>query len=164
MTGFVPIPDDVLRSLGTVTGDSDLLPVRQMNIVQFEGRIVHTSGSYYTNEDDLPRQLKGLLHGRAYIINRESISNTSISAPITYYIAANKHKGLIIPARSLFIETINSKLHYRWTDDGIKWTEWITLASHGMWHGYDIEEQCRFAEIQVYTELENTLINIRCTR
>lgn len=164
MAGFAPIPDDILRSLGTITGDNDLLPVRKMEVTQLEGEIVSTSGSYYMEETNLPRHLYHLLHGRAYIMDRDPIPNITSSSPKTYYVAANKHKGLIIPGRSLFIESINSKIYYRWTDDGIKWTEWISLSNPGMWHSYDINEKCRFGEIQVYTNIPNSLINVRCTR
>ena len=163
MPGFVPIPEDVLRSLGTVTGDSDLLPVRQIDVVQFEGQIVSTSGSYYMEEENLPKQLSKLLHGRAYIIDQDIITATSASTPKTYYIAANKHKGLVVPGRNLSIEGIDTVAHYRWTDDGIKWTEWATLAADG-WHSYRTDEHCRFAEIQVYVETINKKVTLRVTR
>lgn len=163
MNGFVPIPEDVLRSLGTITGDSDLLPVRKIEVTQLEGEIISTSGSYYMEEANLPKQLSKLLHGRAYVIDKDSISNTTASNPKTYYIAANKHKGLIIPGRSLFIEAINTIAHYRWTDDGVKWTEWITL-DNGSWNSYKTDEHCRFAELQVYIDTPNEQITLRATR
>lgn len=163
MPGFEPIPDDVLLGLGIVTGDDSLLPVRRMDVTKIEGKIVSTSGSYYMDENTLPKQLSNLLHGRAYIIDHETISNNSASSPITYYIAANKHKGLIVPGRSLFIEAIETVAHYRWTDDGIKWTEWTTI-DNGSWHAYAPDEHCRFAEIQIYVDTINEKVSLRATR
>lgn len=163
MPGFAPIPDDILRSLSTVTGDDSLLPVRKIEIEQHGGKITKTTGTYYMEESELPIELQGLLHGRAYIIDRQIVPNNSQSNPITFYIAANKTKGLIIPGRSLFIESIGTVSHYRWTDDGEKWTEWNTL-DNGDWNAFTSDENCRFAEIQVYVDTINEKISIKVTR
>ncbi len=122
-----------------------------------------TRGIYILNEDDLPDTYKELLHGRAYIIDREEVTDTDSGAPGTYYIAADKVQGLIIPSRTLFIKSENSDAHYRWTDNGDKWTDWITLKD-GLGHTYFTQELCRFAEVQVYVDEAGCLITIRATR
>ncbi len=163
MDGFVPISDDILYSLGTVTGDLDILPVRHIDVTQHEGQIISTYGSYFMEESELPPTLSKLLHGRAYIVDRDVIEVLTSGTAITYYVAANKTKGLIIPGRTLFIEAVNGIAHYRWTDDGSKWTEWITIPAHS-WHAYRSNEQCRFAEIQVYVDNLNDKMTVRVTR
>jgi len=163
MTGFEPAPDDLFESLGVITGDDDLLPVRQIFTFESVGR---TIGSYIMEESELESRFKNLyvlLHGRAYIIDNSEITATSSSNPNTCYIAANKTNGLIIPGRSLFIEALNGEIYYRWTDNGDSWTEWVTLMNN-KWHTYETIEKCRFAEVQVYAKEINTRFNLRATR
>lgn len=122
-----------------------------------------TRGTYIQNEDELPESWKELLHGRAYIIDKDAITETESSNPKSYYIAADQEQGLIVPARALFIKSENSDAYYRWTDDGEKWTSWTTLLD-GLGHTYLVEELCRFAEVQVYAEDAGALITVRATR
>lgn len=160
---FVPIPEDVLYSLEAITGDPEILNVRQIEVSQHEGEVISTYGSYFMGESDLPPTLFNLLHGRAYIVDREVISTIDQGSPVTFYVAANKTKGLIIPGRSLFIEAVNGIAHYRWTDDGYRWTEWTTIPANS-WHSYRSDEHCRFAEIQTYMSNLDDKITIRVTR
>uniref|UniRef100_A0A6M3M7R6 Uncharacterized protein n=1 Tax=viral metagenome TaxID=1070528 RepID=A0A6M3M7R6_9ZZZZ len=163
MPGFEPAPDDLLESLGIITGDDDLLPVRQ--VFNFDS-VDRTIGYYIMEESDLEKKFKNLhylLHGRAYIIDRESITATSKSTPQTFYIAADKQNGLIVPGRSMFVEAVNDELYYRWTDNGYHWTEWITLMAN-KWHAYDTIEKCRFAEVQVYAKTASSKFTLRTTR
>lgn len=122
-----------------------------------------TKGTYILNEDDLPNEYKELLHNRAYIIDREELSETDSGTPKIYYIAADKVQGLIIPSRTLFIKSELDDSYYRFTDDGDKWTDWITLPD-GLSHTYFTQELCRFAEVQVYSEKTGTVITLRATR
>ena len=160
---FKIIPDDVIRSLEAITGDPEILPVRKIEVTQHEGKVISTYGSYFMDESELPPILSKLLHGRAYIVDRDVIEVTTTGTAVTYYVAANKTKGLIIPGRTLFIEAINGIAHYRWTDDGSKWTEWTTIPANS-WHAYRSNEQCRFAEIQVYVNNLNDKVTMRVTR
>lgn len=160
---FVPIPEDILYSLEAITGDPEVLNVKKIEVTQHEGEIISTYGSYFMNEAQLPSTLSKLLHGRAYIVDREVMTVLTKGTANTYYIAANKTKGLIIPGRTLFIEAVNNIAHYRWTDDGSKWTEWTTIPAHS-WHVYRSDEHCRFAEIQVYVDELNDMITVRVTR
>lgn len=122
-----------------------------------------TQGTYIMEEKDLPESYQELLHGRAYIIDRTQITQISQMNPISYYIAADKVQGLIIPARTLFIKSENSDGYYRFTDDGERWTDWITMED-GMGHTYLPQEQCRFAEVQVYADQTDAIITLRATR
>lgn len=122
-----------------------------------------TRGTYILNEEDLPETYKELLHGRAYVIDREKITESDSGAPRTYYIAADKVQGLVVPARSMFIKTEEGDTHYRWTDSGEKWGAWITLQN-GQGHTYFQQELCRFAEVQVYCQVAGTLVSLRATR
>lgn len=152
---------DLMKTLGVLTGD--LLPVRQTTIIAVKGRPVIVKGRYFLNEDDLSSLLKTLLHGRAFVIDKESIASTSSSSPVTYYISADKTHGLLVPGRSLSINIEKGQAHYRWTDDGEKWTNWITLPD-GATDSYLPQEKNRFAEIQVYVDKAGTLISLRVTR
>ncbi len=160
---FVPIPDDIFKSIEIITGDPEVLPVRKIEVTQHEGKIISTYGSYFMKESELPPTLSKLLHGRAYIVDRDVIKVTTSGTAITYYVAANKTKGLIIPGRTLFIEAVNGIAYYRWTDDGSRWTEWTTISANS-WHAYRSDEQCRFAEIQVYVNTLDDKITVRVTR
>ena len=160
---FVPIPAEVLRSLEAITGDPEILPVRKIEVTQHEGKVISTYGSYFMEEKDLPPTLNNLLHGRAYIIDRNNIEPINKGSAVTFYVAANKTKGLIIPGRSLFIEAVNGIAHYRWTDDGYRWTDWTTIPANS-WHSYRSDEHCRFAEIQVYVDNPHDKITVRVTR
>ena len=122
-----------------------------------------TRGTYILNEEDLPESYKELLHGRAFIIDREMITESDSGAPKTYYIAADQVQGLIVPARSIFIKSEEGESYYRWTDSGEKWSDWITLQE-GQGHAYQIQELCRFAEVQVYADESGALITLRATR
>jgi len=163
MAGFEAPPQSVLNALGVVTGDDDLFSLR------FDvdtGLIGRSTGLYIMEEAELKERFKNLydiLHGRAYIVDRRFVIETSSSGPYTFYVAANKHNGLIIPGRSLFIESVDGTAHYRWTDDGEKWTEWTTINS-GEWHSFSSDEHCRFAEIQVYMDTTMDKITLRVTR
>ena len=86
-----------------------------------------TRGTYIMNEEDLPDLYKELLHGRAYIIDREEVTETNPTSSKVYYIAADKVQGLIVPGRTLFIKSEISNAYYRYTDDGDNWTNWITI-------------------------------------
>ena len=155
--------EEFLESLGTITGDDELLPVRQ--VFEFES-VGRTKSLYIMEETELEHNfinLFYLLHGRAYIVDKEIITELSSSTPHTYYIAANKSKGLIVPARSIFVEAVDDEMYYRWTDDGDRWTEWITLGKN-KWHTYDTIEKCRFAELQVYAKTINSRFTLRATR
>ena len=122
-----------------------------------------TRGTYILDEEDLPESYKELLHGRAYVIERVEITETDPGAPRAFYIAADRVQGLIVPSRTLFIKSELSDAHYRFTDDGEKWTDWITLQD-GQGHTYLPQELCRFAEIQTFANESGTLITIRATR
>lgn len=152
---------DLMKVLGVLTGD--LLPVRQITTSIVEGIPVTVKGRYFLNEEDLSDLLKTLLHGRAFVVDKESVPETSSSSPVTYYISANKTHGLLVPGRSLSINVESGQAHYRWTDDGEKWTNWITLPD-GATDSYLPQEKNRFAEIQVYVDKAGTLISIRVTR
>jgi len=117
------------------------------------------------DEDYLSDQQKLLLHGRAFIIDREELVGTSSNNPVTYYISSDQVQGLVIPARSLSIENHGpSDVYYRWTDFGEKWSSWITLED-GVHDEYDVAEKLRFGDVQVYSEDNSgTLISLRATR
>lgn len=168
MNGSIPVEDeDLNEAFNILTGD--LLPVRQSEIVVVEGRQVILKGRYYLNEEDLPENLKGLLHGRAYVIDKDLITEVSSAAPKTYYIAADKTKGLIIPGRSVSISAdghtsyVSGDAHYRWTDDGEKWTGWVTLPV-GRVYSFSPVERARFAEIQAYSDAGGIQISLIVTR
>ena len=122
-----------------------------------------TRGTYILAEEDLPKEYKELLHGRAYVIDAEITTETDSAAPRTYYIAADQVQGLIVPARSMFIKCEGGNAKYRFSDDGERWTSWVSLQN-GMGHAYIPQELCRFAEVQVYAETYGTLISLRATR
>jgi len=121
-------------------------------------------GTYALEEDTLSDEVKALLHGRAFVIDNESITETSSGSPRVYYLASDRVIGLVVPARSLSIDNDGpDDLYYRWTDDGEKWTAWITL-NEGETHDYDTYEKCRFAEIQVYAYTSGAKLSLRATR
>jgi len=155
MPGFVavgqPLPQDEIEA-----------QLRALTYQEYELATI-TRGTYIMNEDELPEQFRELLHGRAYVIDKEEISETDSAGARTYYIAADKVQGLIVPSRTLFIKSENVNAHYRFTDDGDKWTDWITLED-GMAHTYIPQELCRFAEVQVYADQTNAIITLRATR
>lgn len=115
------------------------------------------------DEDYLSEQQKLLLHGRAFIIDREQIVGTSSNNPVTYYIASDQVQGLVIPARTLSLKSEDSDIHYRWTDNGTQWTNWITIEER-LLHTYSPEEKCRFQEVQIYADLNIATISLRATR
>lgn len=122
------------------------------------------AGAYTMEEDALLDNLRALLHGRAYVVDRDDVTENTSSQPRQYYVASDTAKGLIIPARSMAVENAGAGLmHYRWTDDGSKWTGWVTL-DEGETHSYRTEEKCRFAEIQVYCDTPTSYVSIRATR
>ncbi|MHA1287249.1 MAG: hypothetical protein ACTSPB_07565 [Candidatus Thorarchaeota archaeon] len=152
---------NLMKVLGVLTGD--LLPVRRTTTTIVEGKPVTVKGRYFLNEDDLSDLLKTLLHGRAFVIDKESVTETSSSSPVTYYISADKTHGLLVPGRSLSINVEGGNAHYRWTDDGEKWTNWVTLPD-GATDSYLPQEMNRFAEIQAYVDKAGTLVSMRVTR
>ena len=153
--------DDVLTELSILSGD--ILPVRRISDTVGTDGTISKRGTYYLEEDELPKNLQPLLHGRAYVQDQVTITNVVSSDPFTFYIAASKTQGLIIPARSMSIKVENSIGHYRWTDDGIKWTGWITLPN-GIVHSYLPQEKNRFSEIQVYMDTSGGLVSVRASR
>jgi hypothetical protein len=155
MTGFV--------APGEVIPDTDVNEqLRALTLFQTEFGII-TRGTYILEEDDLPDVYKELLHGRAFVINQEYILDLSYTSPSTYYIAGDSVQGLIVPARSMFIESKNGTIKYRWTDDGDKWTAWITLET-GVSDDYPAHNKNRFAEVQVYKVSGTPYINIVASR
>lgn len=152
---------ELMKVLGVLTGD--LLPVRQITTTIVEGKPVIIKGRYFLNEEDLSDLLKTLLHGRAFVIDKESITETSSSSPVTFYISADKTHGILVPGRSLSINVEGGDAHYRWTDDGEKWTNWVTLPD-GATDSYLPQEKNRFAELQVYVDKVGTSISVRVTR
>lgn len=152
---------DILTDISILSGD--ILPVRRItDSIGTDGNI-SKKGTYFQEEEDLPKQLAPLLHGRAYVINDYTITSTSPSSPDTFYIAADKVQGLVIPARGLSIDSQFDDAYYRWTDDGIKWTNWITLPN-GTVDSYPVMDMNRFAEVQVYGRTTNTVIGLRASR
>lgn len=122
-----------------------------------------TRGTYAMTEEDLPDAYKELLHGRAFVIDREEVTESDSASARTYYIAADKVQGLIIPARSMVIDIINGDGRYRWTDDGEHFTDWITIES-GVSDDYSPQSKNRFAEVQVYATSGSPLVSIRASR
>lgn len=168
MGSEAPPEEEALNEVFSVlTGD--LLPVRRIETAVVNGKPVLLKGRYFLDEEDLPDTLKGLLHGRAFVADREIISEVSSASPKTYYISADKTNGLVIPGRSMSIgcETspsyVSGNAHYRWTDDGEKWTGWITLPI-GKVFSFLPQEKSRFAEVQVYTDSGNIAVSIIVTR
>lgn len=155
MPGFV--------SPNNVEDDDDNNITSQLQSLTFQSlNSLITRGIYIMEESELPDAYKELLHGRPFIIDRLTITSTS-SSPTIFYISADKVQGLIVPSRSLFIKSEISDAYYRTTDDGDKWTDWITLTE-GTGHTYFKDELCRFAEVQVYTADPEALITLRATR
>lgn len=158
---------DLVTSLELLTGD--LLPVRKEEVTVIGGQPVIVKGRYYLNEDDLTDSLKGLLHGRAFVVDKEVVSEVSSASPRTYYISADKSNGLIVPGRSMAIGTaagsayVSGVAHFRWTDDGEHWTKWITMPI-GKTFSFLPEEQVRFAEVQIYTDSGNIEASLIVTR
>lgn len=168
MNAVDPLEDqDLMTSLGMLTGD--LLPVRKEEITVIEGQPVTIKGRYYLNEDDLTDNLKGLLHGRAFVADGDTISEVSSTAPRTYYISADKSNGLIVPGRSMAIGSaagaayVSGSAHFRWTDDGEHWTKWVTMPI-GKTFSFLPQELVRFAEVQVYTDSGNIEVSLIVTR
>lgn len=122
-----------------------------------------TRGMYILNEDDLPDEKKELLHGRGFVIDREQVTETNPNSPRTYYVAADQGQGLIVPGRSLSINAEIDTIYYRWSDNSIAWTNWITLFA-GVIDNYMANELNRFAEIQVYGASAFGLVSIRASR
>jgi len=154
---------DVLEGLSLLTGDLELLPVRQIVVETVGNQQIRTAGRYYLDEEELPDLLKSLLHGRVFVVDKETINVIDQSNPVTYYVSADITQGLIIPARSVSIGSEKGTIYYRWTDDGDKFTGWITLPD-GAIDSYLQQEEVRFAEIQVYTNIPGTLVSIRGSR
>lgn len=152
---------DLLTDLSILSGD--VLPVRRLTDSVGTNGNISKKGTYFQEEEDLPVQIKPLLHGRAYVIDDYQVTATSASSPITFYIAADKVQGLVIPARGLSIDTQFDDAHYRWTDDGIKWTNWITLPN-GTVDSYPVVDMNRFAEVQVYGRSDSAVIGLRASR
>ena len=158
---------DLMKVLGVLTGD--LLPVRQTTTTIVKGRPVILKGRYFLNEDDLTKELKALLHGRAFVADKDSVSEVSALSPRTYYISADKSNGLIVPGRSMAIGTeagaayVSGSAHFRWTDNGEHWTEWVTMPI-GKTFSFLPDEQVRFAEVQVYTDSGNIDVSLIVTR
>ena len=168
MNAVDPLEDkDLMTSLGMLTGD--LLPVRKDEVEVIEGQPVITKGRYYLNEDDLTDSLKGLLHGRAFVADSDTISEVSSAAPRTYYVSADKSNGLIVPGRSMAIGSaagaayVSGNAHFRWTDDGEHWTKWVTMPI-GKTFSFLPQELVRFAEVQVYTDSGNIEVSLIVTR
>jgi len=122
-----------------------------------------TRGIYILDEDALPSEKKELLHGRAYVVDRKQVTETDPNSPRTYYIAADQGQGLIVPARALSINAELDTLYYRWSDNGIHFTQWITLFA-GVIDNYLAEELNRFAELQVYGASAFGLVSVRASR
>jgi hypothetical protein len=122
-----------------------------------------TRGVYVLDEADLPKEKKELLHGRAYVVDREQVMETNPNSPRTYYIAADQGQGLIVPARAISINAELDTIYYRWSDSGEKFTRWITLFA-GVIDNYMAEEKNRFAEIQVYGASAFGLVSVRASR
>lgn len=158
---------DLMKVLGVLTGD--LLPVRQTTTKIIEGRQIILKGRYFLNEDDLTKELKALLHGRAFVADKDTVSEVSALSPRTYYISADKSNGLIVPGRSMAIGSeagaayVSGSAHFRWTDNGEHWTEWVTMPI-GKTFSFLPDEQVRFAEVQVYTDSGNIDISLIVTR
>ena len=168
MSGGDPLEDeDLVKQLNVLTGD--LLPVRITTVVDVGGRKKILKGRYFMEEEDLPGNLKELLHGRAYVVDKDLITEVSSAAPKTYYISADKAKGIIIPGRSMCISAdgdltyVSGDAHYRWTDDGERWTEWISLPV-GRVYSYLQAEKTRFAEVEAYTDAGGIKISLIVTR
>jgi len=159
--------EGLMKALGVLTGD--LLPVRDIRVVEIDGRPVVISGRYYLSEEDLPENLARLLHGRAYVADKDPITEVSAFSPKTYYISADKSNGIIVPGRSMSIVAdagvnyVSGDAHYRWTDDGEKWTNWITMPI-GKSFSFLPQELVRFAEVQVYSDSGNINLSIIVTR
>ena len=168
MDGEAPPEDKALHEVFSVlTGD--LLPVRQTKSIVVKGRKVIVKGRYYLNEEDLPSNLTELLHGRAYVVDKDLITEVSSASPKTYYISADTANGLIVPGRSMCISAdgdstyVSGDAHYRWTDDGEHWTDWISLPV-GRVDSYLQAEKTRFAEVQAYTDAGGIKISLIVTR
>ena len=168
MNAVDPLEDqDLMTSLGMLTGD--LLPVRKEEVTVIEGQPVTIKGRYYLNEEDLTDSLKGLLHGRAFVADGDTISEVESAAPRTYYISADKSNGLIVPGRSMAIGSaagaayVSGSAHFRWTDDGEHWTKWVTMPI-GKTFSFLPQELVRFAEVQVYTDSGNIEVSLIVTR
>lgn len=155
MPGFVavgqPLPQDEIEA-----------QLRALTYQEYELATI-TRGTYIMEEEDLPERFRELLHGRAYIIDSEQITESDYGSAKTYYIAADKVQGLIVPARSMFIEVKNGDVKYRWTDDGDKWTNWISLET-GVSDDYSPQSKNRFAEVQLYKESGTPLVYIIASR
>ena len=158
---------ELMKVLGVLTGD--LLPVRQTVTAEIEGKRVFLKGRYFLNEEDLTDELKALLHGRAFVADKDSISEVSAFSPRTYYISADKSNGLIVPGRSMAIGSeagaayVSGNAHFRWTDNGEHWTEWVTMPI-GKTFSFLPQELVRFAEVQVYTDSGNIEVSLIVTR
>jgi len=156
------IEQELSQDLDILT--SPVLPVRRITTTSTPDGDIVTLGRYYMEEDELPAELRSLLHGRAFVVDRDVITETSSGSPRTYYIAADTVQGLIVPARSVSIHNYGpGDSYYRWTDDGERWTGWITLEDDVI-HTYTPEEHCRFAEVQVYVQTSGCVLSLRATR
>lgn len=164
------MPDDIIKDesvledqdadLNDLSPDLDILTGDEFQVPYISVKF----SSYKMEEDELPEETKLMLHGRAFVVDNDIITSDSSGSPQTYYIASDKVNGLIIPGRSLSIDNEGpEEIYYRWTDDGDKWTSWITL-NEGETHDYDTYEKCRFAEVQVYVLLSGARVSIRATR
>lgn len=163
-----PLEDkDLVTSLEMLTGD--LLPVRKEEVTVVAGQPVVVKGRYYLNEEELPDNLKELLHGRAFVADKDTISETSSASPRTYYVSADKSNGLIVPGRSMAMGSaagaayVSGNAHFRWTDNGEHWTKWVTMPI-GRTYSFLPQELVRFAEVQVYTDSGNIEVSLIVTR
>lgn len=121
-------------------------------------------GAYILNEEDLAEEDKRLLHGRAFVVDRIIVNETDSGSPVTYYIAYDQVQGLVVPGRALDIENNGAgNILYRWTDDGEKWSSWITLEE-GSVHDYAVDRKLRFAEIQIYASVAGAVFSMVVTR
>lgn len=158
---------DLMKVLGVLTGD--LLPVRQIETTIVDGRSIILKGRYFLNEEDLDDNLKALLHGRAFVADKDTITEVSAFSPRTFYISADKSNGLIVPGRSMAIGSeagaayVSGSTHFRWTDNGEHWTEWVTMPI-GKTFSFLPDEQVRFAEVQVYADSGNIDLSLIVTR
>lgn len=152
-SGFVSpteISEEVNAQLSALTAQTYILPTI-------------TRGRYISDEEDLPDELKQLLHGRAFVIDEDVITAITPNDAVTYYIAGDQVQGLIVPARSLSIDCQIYDIHYRWSDNGEQWTNWITLPA-GMTDSTAPIEKNRYAEIQVYADTYGAVVSLRATR
>lgn len=155
--------DGFIEQGDTLPNEDVELQLKSLTTTPSTYNLTSQRGGYILDENDLDANFKELLHGRAYVIDKEVITAITSNDAVTYYIAADQTQGLIVPARAISLKSELSDAYYRWTDDGEKWTRWITIPD-GTLHTYDVREMCRFAEVQVYTKTSGALFSLRATR